>query len=476
MTTKAASQPLKLPRPPQVKSLPIMGPILQFTGDVLPFLWKSRVTYGDAFRLRMFHLEMTCLMGPDAIELLKPDSGLRTSSSMGVLESEMQSRLPRLFDGQHHQMFRKAHLQFMNRNLETKCREDILNCLIQHTERWQPGVELDMLHEAQTQTVDVLSNILNGEPFPFSKKELALVVHTLIWATFGHAPKLILKNPAYQSAIKRMRAHLLKLVAEIKSNPEIAARTLVGNYLDLPLPDELDSWEDGDLVAVPLGAYLAGYDTLASASSFLIYRLLSNPSALAKVRAEYAELSRESGGPVDPVNQKYLRAAFLETTRLNPPGSAVLRFADRDFEFKGYQIRKGDEVLVVIAGDHLNEEFFPNPNKFDPERFLGGPDSSELKRKVLPFSTGNHRCTGSMLGELMAVEMVSHWISRFDLELVGAEKVYPVARPYTQPENLRVRVRARRVLPVATAAPVSQPQKSPPQTCPAHSAATPAGI
>ncbi|MDX1496556.1 MAG: cytochrome P450, partial [Salinisphaeraceae bacterium] len=262
------------PRPPLVKSWPIIGPARQFMGDVLPFYHKCRNEYGDAFRIRMAHLEMTCLMGDEAIDLLRPDSGLRTSHSMHVLDQEMRSRLPSMFDGPHHMMFRKAHLQFMNRNLENKCREDIHQCLAQHTEKWQPGVVLNMLDEAQTQTVDVLSNILNGEPFPFTRKELALVVHTLIWATFGHAPKLILKYPPYRSAITRMYDHLLEQIGRIKADPELAARTLVGNYLDLEPPAELGSWDNEDLCAVPLGAYLAGFDTLAAASSFLIYRLL----------------------------------------------------------------------------------------------------------------------------------------------------------------------------------------------------------
>lgn len=439
MTTQTSVQISAKARPPLVKSWPIIGPARQFLGDVLPFLTASRASYGDAFRIRMAHIEMTCLFGSDAIDLLKADSGLRTSNSMHVLDEQMQSRLPSMFDGPRHQMFRKAHLQFMNRNLESKCREDIQGCLDKHTARWKPGLQLDMLHESQTQTVDVLSHILNGEPFPFSKKELALVVHSLIWATFGHAPKLILLNPAYRSAMKRMRSHLLTLITEIRSNPDLAATTLVGHYLDLPPPDGLTDWDNGDLFAVPLGAYLAGFDTLASASSFLLYRLLSNPDALDKVRQEYEELARDSDGPVDPVNQKYLRASFLETTRLNPPGPAVLRFADRDLEFGGYRIRKGDEILIVIAGDHLNPDYFPNTNEFDPSRFLG-PDASELKRRVLPFSTGNHRCTGSMLGELMAVEMVTNWVTRFDLQVVPGSNVRAVARPYTQPEGLRVQV------------------------------------
>lgn len=449
MTTIDA-RPATLPRPPLVKSMPILGPIRPFMGDLLPHLTEWRATYGEAFRLKMANIEMTCLCGPDALALLQRDTALRTSSSMHVLDTEMQSALPSMFDGPHHQMFRKAHHQFMNHSLESTHREDIQAWLDEHTTKWQPGSTVDVLHEAQVQTVDVLSHLLNGEPFPFKKQELSQVVHTLIWSTFGHAPKWILRNPSYRSTQRRMRTHMLGLIAEIRKDPERAKSTLVGHYLDLPVPPELGSWKDSDLVAVPYGAYLAGFDTVASAASFLVYRLLTNPESLAQVRQEFDDLARNSSGPVDPAEQKYLRAAFLETVRLNPPGSAVLRFADRDFEFGGYSIRKDDEILVMIASDHLNEEFFPDPSEFDPGRFIR-PGAAELKRRVLPFGTGAHRCTGAALGELIAVEMVSNWINRFDLTFMpGRRAVRAVSRPYTQPTGLRVRVDGRRPAPSAS--------------------------
>ncbi|MGB5695666.1 MAG: cytochrome P450 [Polyangiales bacterium] len=436
-------RPFEQRRPPLVKSVPFIGPVRQFLGDVLPFLMESRATYGDAFRLRMFNLEMTCLCGPEAIDLLEAGSCLRTSKSMHVLDGELGSCLPSTFDGPQHRMFRKAHLEFMTASLESKRREDIQSRLAEHTAGWRAGDQVDVLHEAQVQTVDVLSVLLNGEPFPFSKKELALVVHTLIWATFGHAPAWVLRNPVYRSVQKRMRSHFLDLVARIRSSPERAA-TLVGRYLDLEPPIGRERWEDRDLVAVPYSAYLAGFDTVASASSFLLYRLLTHPDHLAQVRQEHEELSRESTGPVAPAKQKYLRAAFLEAVRLNPPGTAVLRVADRDFEFAGYSIRKGDEVLVVIASDHLNPEIFERPNEFDPTRYFAS-QSGPLRRRVLPFGSGSHRCTGAVLGELVAVEMVSYWVNNFDLEVAPARrKVRAVARPFTQPEGLRVKVLARR--------------------------------
>jgi len=436
-------------RPPMIKAMPLIGPLRQFTGDVLPFLHRTRQTYGDAFRMRIFGIELTCLCGPDALALLEDDELLCTTKAMQVLEKITKSTLTRTFDGPHHRMYRKIHTRYLNRSLEREQRDQILGCLRKHTAGWHPGRKLDVLEVAQTQTVDVLSHILNGEPFPFSSRELATVVHTLIFASYGHVPLwLAIRNPAFKSAYKRMHDHFLDLVARVRSNPDLADKTLIGQYLDFPPPEHVGSWENADLVIVPFAAYLAGFDTVASAASFLLYQLLRHRDCLERVRQEYRELPRDEAGHVDPMQQDFLRAAFQETVRINPPGALVIRHATRDFEFAGFTIRKGDEILVQISGDHLDGMLFPEPHKFDPTRFLG-PDVTNLKRHVLPFGSGAHRCTGALIGQLFAEEMVSYWVNHFDLELMPESRdIRVAARPFTQPVGLHVKV----IGPRATAA------------------------
>ena len=145
-TPTETRRPIEKRPPPLVKSVPFIGPVRQFLGDVLPFLMESRATYGDAFRLRMFNLEMTCLCGPEAIELLEAGSCLRTSKSMHVLDGELGSCLPSTFDGPQHRMFRKAHLEFLTASLESKRRVDIQSRLAEHTAGWRAGDQVDVLH------------------------------------------------------------------------------------------------------------------------------------------------------------------------------------------------------------------------------------------------------------------------------------------------------------------------------------------
>ncbi len=432
-------------RAPLIRSVPLIGPLRQFTGDVVRFLGDTRKTYGDVFRLRILGIEMTVLSGQDAIAMLDNDVLLSTTDSMAVLMKAVKSRLPGTFDGPQHKSFRKLHSGFLNRGLERQRRDEVFDCVSRHVESWQPGHEFDPLQESQSQTVDILSNVLNGEPFPFSSKDLSTVVHTLIMATYGHVPLwLALNNPFYKAAQKRMNQHALELVARVRKDPELQANTLVGQYLDHAPPAGMDEWDDNDLKIVPLAAYLAGFDTVASAATSMLYRLLSNPDCLRQVREEYRQLATEADGHVDPMKQKYLRAAFLETTRIHPPGAVVMRYATQDFQYKGYTIRKGEQVLIQISSEHMNEDLFPEPERFDPNRFLG-ENATELKRAVLTFGSGEHRCTGAAIGPLFCQEMVSYWVNHFDMELVpGKDKPKIVAMPFTQPMGLRVRVLGRR--------------------------------
>ena len=348
-------------RAPLIKAPPIIGPLRQFTGDVLPFLNATRKTYGDAFRLRILGFEMTVLAGQDAIALLDNDELLSTTDSMQVLMKAVNSRLPGTFDGPNHKFYRNIHSRFLNRGLERERRDEVYDCVSRHAGQWQPGYEFDPLKESQSQTVDILSNILNGEPFPFSSKDLSIVVHTLIFATYGHVPMwLALNNPFYKAAQKRMNENSLKLVARVRKDPQLRATTLVGQYLEYPPPDELGEWTDDDLKIVPLAAYLAGFDTVASAAAFMLYQLLSHPQCLQKVRDEYQQLHKASDGHIDPMKQKYLRAVFQETTRINPPGGIVIRYAPRIFNSRAIPSARAMKCWCKSPASTWTKRCFPN--------------------------------------------------------------------------------------------------------------------
>lgn len=431
------------PRVPKIKCIPFIGPLKEFTGNVMPFLNEQRKIYGDAFRFPIMGQEITVLAGDDAIALLEHDELLTTKDKMETLVKAVGSKLPATFDGPYHKHYKRMQTAWLNRKLERECRPDVVQAVSEHTAKWKPGDIFDPLLETQAQTVDILSRVLNGEKFPFEHRELALVVRTLMFATYGPVPLwLTLNIPGFKKTIEKFNQNSLKLVHKVRTDANFADKTLMGQYLKYDAKEDLGGvWRDEDLKVVPMAAYLAGYDTVASAAAFMSYQLLAHPAWLAKVREEYVELLHEFGGNVDPMKQKVLRACFMETTRLHPPGIMVIRTATKDFQFKGYQIRQGDSVIVQIASNNMDEAIYgPHPEQFDPSRFLG-EELTARKRVLLTFGSGAHRCSGAMIGPLFSQEMVAYWINHFDLELVeGHEEPRVACLPFTQPLNLRIRV------------------------------------
>lgn len=437
----------KAPRVPRIKTMPFIGPVKHFTGDCMPWLNQMRSEYGEAFRFPIMGQEITALVGDDAIALLEHDELLTTKDKMDTLVKAVGSKLPGTFDGPYHKHYKRIQTAWLNRKLERERRPEVVEAVADNVAHWKPGFVFDPLIETQAQTVDILSRVLNGEKFPFTHKELALVVRTLIIATYGPLPLWVTLNfPGFKKTMAKFNENSLRLVHRVRTDPEFAERTFMGQNLKYEAKEDLGGeWKDEDLKVAPMAAYLAGYDTVASAAAFMSYQLLAHPEWLQKVREEYVRLYKESGGDVDPMEQKVLRACFMETTRLNPPGILVTRTATKDFLFKGYQIRKGDEVIVQIASNNMDETIYgPNTDIFDPSRFMG-EDLTARKRALLTFGSGAHRCSGAMIGPLFSQEIVAHWVSYFDLELVkGHEKPKVACLPFTQPLNLRIRVIGRR--------------------------------
>lgn len=94
-------------------------------------------------------------------------------------------------------------------------------------------------------------------------------------------------------------------------------------------------------------------------------------------------------------NLKYMEMCIKESLRMYPSVPFISRLASKDIDtFSGYRIPKGTHIHIHIYDMHHNSKIYPNPEKFDPDRFL--PENS-IKRHpfaFLPFSGGPRNCIG----------------------------------------------------------------------------------
>lgn len=111
----------------------------------------------------------------------------------------------------------------------------------------------------------------------------------------------------------------------------------------------------------------------------------------------------------------YLRACVNESLRMCPPGPGVFwRQSDRDVVIDGVRVPAGTEFGVCIHALHRNPDIFPDPDSFEPDRFL----SSKSHQGFIPFLAGFRSCPAQMVAYRMMCLPLARLIWEFDLEYV----------------------------------------------------------
>ncbi|XP_075384705.1 cytochrome P450 3A4-like [Tenrec ecaudatus] len=153
---------------------------------------------------------------------------------------------------------------------------------------------------------------------------------------------------------------------------------------------------DLELVAQSIIFIFAGYEATSTALSFVMYLLATNPDCQQKLQKEIDEaLPRKAPPTYDTVHQmEYLDMVVNETLRLYPIAGRIERICKKDVEVCGLMIPKGTVVTVPAFALQRDPEYWPEPEKFLPERF-----SKENKDNVdpylyLPFGAGPRNCIG----------------------------------------------------------------------------------
>jgi len=169
-----------------------------------------------------------------------------------------------------------------------------------------------------------------------------------------------------------------------------------------------------EVVAQGLLFFLAGYETTASAISFLAYSLATNPDCQDKLRQEIAQVMAEKDDDVDVTHEDlqktpYLEMCINETLRMYPSVLRLDRVAAHDTVVGGgIKVPAGGLVSVPIWLLHRNPQYYPNPEKFIPERFSAEEKNSRSPLCFLPFGAGPRNCLAMRLAMLEVKVVMLH--------------------------------------------------------------------
>jgi cytochrome P450 len=322
-------------------------------------------------------------------------------------------------------------------------------------DRWRGGeqrdIAIDMMHltlkvVAQTLFATDLARESNDEV-----NELADAINRIMglynflvmlpaaeWLVHVRPPGL----GAFVRARKRIDAVVHRMIAAHRQRGPHG-----GSLLDMMLAASPDQSPDSEqsLRDQVITIFLAGYETVANALSWTWYLLSQNPEC---ERRFHQEIDRELQGRLpsfdDVPRLRYVEMVLAESMRLYPPAWAMGRYARANFQLGDFSLPAKTTVLMSQYITHRDARFFPEPLRFDPERFTSEAKSRRTKLTYFPFGAGVRQCIGESFACMEGVLLLATIAQKWKLSLVPGHCVEPEPLITLRPKyGMRMQVESR---------------------------------
>jgi sterol 14-demethylase len=315
--------------------------------------------------------------------------------------------------------------------------------------QWGDEGEIDLLDWFAELTIYTTSACLIGNPF---REELdssfAHHYHDLERGTDALAyvdPYLDIESFRIRDAARERLVELVQGIIDRRTERGPVARE------ERDLLDVLISIDMGAdyITGIFISMMFAGHHTSSGTASWALIELMRHPETMKAVVAELDDLY-DDGSEVSfqalrsiPV----LEAALKETLRLHPPLVILMRVVQEEIELAGHTIPPGTVVAASPRVSNRIAEDFPEPDTFDPGRYLD-PRQEDLQNRWtwIPFGAGKHRCVGNAFAMMQLKAIFSVILRDYEFEMAQPSETYrdDVSKMVIQLEQpCRVRYRRR---------------------------------
>lgn len=205
-----------------------------------------------------------------------------------------------------------------------------------------------------------------------------------------------------ESIIKQRKQNFVSDAPATQSADNIYFRTKKRRYamLDTLLQAERIGLIDNEGIIEETDTFtFEGHDTTSSAITFTLLLLAHHPEVQERILNEINETNGQSA--IDDLNQlEYLDRVIKESLRIYPPVAFISRELSEDFVHDGFTQPKGSGCNIHIYDIHRDPIAFPDPEKFDPDRFLPENCATRSNYAFIAFSAGMRNCIGQRFAML----------------------------------------------------------------------------
>ena len=223
--------------------------------------------------------------------------------------------------------------------------------------------------------------------------------------------------------LRELRQLLLNIIAERRETDSHDLYDFLSIYLSATDKNG-DKFSDGELLDELMTLIVAGYETSAGTLNWAWYLLACNPDVEQKLLEEAVTLIPDAAN-VDvqtATDMTYTQQLLEETLRLYPPVWLFTRRADEDDSLINFDVQSGTDIYLSPYVLQRTAEYWPEPDKFDPERFGTNSNYKKGERPYFPFSLGPRRCLGEYFSFLEMKVHLGLLVQRFHMTLATDEQ------------------------------------------------------
>lgn len=410
------------------------GNLLSLRRDFLGFSMNNLREYGDLVPLKFFNIDAYQVNHPDLIAevLTKRYTSYRKSFVYKFILADYIGDGLLISDGE----FWRKQRKLIQPAFHTKRIQAYVDTMVDYTQQllgeWQAGETRDISDEMMKLTLWIVGKTLFDTDLRGASNQIDKAIDDMFHDVSSEA-RAVIRLPKWIPTPLRLRKKRTNKIMDSVILPIIEERRKTGedtgdllSMLLLSKDENGEGMDDQQVRDEAVTLVLAGHETTSNALTWTLYLLSQNPEIEQKL-AEEVQTVLEGRAPTleDIRNLPYTEMVLKEGMRLYPPAWNIGRMPHEDTELGGLHIKQFSPMLIPIYAVHRDERWYPDPEKFDPERWTKENESKLPKYAYMPFGGGPRICIGNAFAMMEATLILASIVQKFSLRLAPNHRVVP---------------------------------------------------
>ncbi|KAH8938768.1 hypothetical protein BDL97_16G102100 [Sphagnum fallax] len=434
---KSKGKSNKAPLPPGSFGLPILGETLEFlrlaqaNKSGAEFVQPRVAKYGQVFKTHILFSPAVSVGAPEGNKFLfANENKLLIQSWPSPIKNLLGQHSMANKSGEEHKQTRRIFTSFFSTDGLQSFVPRMEKMAKAHFVQFWEGKDQIMAFTTMKQfafalAVDIFFSLTDGPEFQSLEHDIEIFLQGVI------SPPIDFPGTVYRNA-KLSRERICRLLDTIicqrRKDMEEGKVSSHHDFLSVlinKLDDQDQLTANQEIKDNILLLMFAGHDTTSSTLAGVLKYLFLNPQCLQEVIKEQKEIAitKAVGAPLnwdDTRKMKYTWQVIQECLRVQPPGEVGFKECIKEFEYEGFTIPKGWKIFWHLGRSHMSPQFFPNPERFDPNRFEGqGPPPFTY----MPFGGGPRMCLGIEFARTEMVVFLHHLVLNYEWSMIDPNEV-----------------------------------------------------